>query len=330
MQHHETYHSYALITIPLNREVNTVTSSYQPSSPRSRHFRSTMKTSKYAPRTPAESVAHSKAEKLKKDKERATRLLGRLRWKAELLMVSYYRTMEIVQAQLQQNGCEEAHHTMESGATSVYTHPPANPVHPDANPAQKQAESMFKVDFFEFYTLLERYITDCLAVLGFSVSASAPRENINALRYITNPGLQYTRPLASHAFHANLLDALDDEKCPLHASLGVQEVRVQLGMAKDYRNAWKGADEKAAMLRPVEDDDARKNVPLQDLQLELMLRALVIGCDHAHEVVQAYASPHANGGGLTSRDFEPQAHGYSSMETDDVPFEYMDDAMDLD
>jgi hypothetical protein len=58
-----------------------------------------------------------------------------------------------------------------------------------------------------------------------------------ALRYATNPGLHRTRPLAFHAFHANLLEALDDEKCPLHDALGTQDVRFQLGLAKDYRNA---------------------------------------------------------------------------------------------
>jgi hypothetical protein len=79
-----------------------------------------MKTSKYAPKTPAESLAQSKAEKLKQDKDRITRLLGRLRWKAEMLMVSYMRTMEIVQAAAQQhNGSTESQHAMGSGASSV-------------------------------------------------------------------------------------------------------------------------------------------------------------------------------------------------------------------
>jgi hypothetical protein len=57
-----------------------------------------MQTSKYAPRTPAETLAHSRSEKLKQDKENSTRLLGRLRWKAEMLMVSYYKALEIVRA----------------------------------------------------------------------------------------------------------------------------------------------------------------------------------------------------------------------------------------
>ncbi|CAG5185466.1 uncharacterized protein ALTATR162_LOCUS11313 [Alternaria atra] len=267
-----------------------------------------MKTSKYAPKTPAESLAQSKAEKIKQEKGRVTRLLGRVRWKAEMLMVSYMRTMEIVQAAAQQNGDHKSQHAMGSGASS------------------KQAESMFKVDFFEFYTLLERYITDCLAIFGVSVSASAPRTNFNALRYETNPDLHRTRPMASHAFHANLLEALDDEKCPLAGSLGLQDVRVQLGIAKEYRNAWKDADSKAS----VSSVDARANISLQDLQLEHMLRNIIGGCDLAHEVVQQHSDGTTNGRSLTSQDFEPTTYGYTSMEIEDTPFEYMDDAMDLD
>jgi hypothetical protein len=82
----------------------------------------TMKTSKYAPKTPAEGLAQSKADKLKQDKDRVTRLLGRVRWKAEMLMVSYMRTMEIVQAAAQENEYHQSQHAMGSGASSVRVH----------------------------------------------------------------------------------------------------------------------------------------------------------------------------------------------------------------
>ncbi|CAE6996897.1 hypothetical protein P3342_000478 [Pyrenophora teres f. teres] len=265
-----------------------------------------MKTSKYAPKTPAESLAQSKADKLKQDKDRVSRLLGRLRWKAEMLWVSYNRTMEIVQAAAQQQDQYQSQHTMGSGASS------------------KQAESMFKVDFFEFYTLLERYITDCLAIFGISVSASVPRQNFNALRYEINPDLHRTRPMASHAFHANLLEALDNENCPLSRSLGLQEVRVQLSIAKEYRNAWKDADAKANLPNG---DNAK--VQLQDLQLELMLHTIIAGCNLAHGAVQEYDKV-STGQTLTSRDFVPKTYGHTSMDIEDTPYEYMDDAMDLD
>lgn len=191
---------------------------------------------------------------------------------------------------------------------------------------------MFKIDFFEFYTLLERYIFVSLEIVGVHVSGNAPRTNVNALKYITNPDLHRTRPRALHAFHANLLEALDDPKCPLHISLGNQEVRIQLGLAKDYRNAWKDADEKVSKKDGYSDDgrkDSRTNISLQELDLDLMLRHLLAGCEHAHGVVQEQLGADPNT--FTARDFEhTQQHTDALMDMDDVPFEYMDDAMDLD
>jgi hypothetical protein len=266
-----------------------------------------MKTSRFAPKTPLEQLKQSKAEKLTQDRDRATRLMSRLRWKAELLMVSYFKAMEILQACQQHQGHDGSHKGL-----------------------ARQAESMFKIDFFEFYTFLERYITACLTTLGISVSASVPRDNFNALRYITNPDLQRTHPLATHAFHANLLEALDDEKCPLHSALGTQDVRLQLGLAKDYRNAWKYAGEEVSYNKHDEHEGSVKNVKLPDLGLECMLRILINGCANANDVVQAYEGADVSGSGLSSRDFEPPSHINNGIVEDDTPFEFMDDAMELD
>jgi hypothetical protein len=280
-----------------------------------------MKTSKYAPRTAAETLADSKAQKSKAEKEKATRLLGRLQWKAEILMLCYYKARDIVQAaDTRQNSASSMDPISVSAHNQCCPH--------NANVVKKQAESMFKVDFFEFYTLLERYITVCLGILGVTVSGAAPQTNFNALRYYTNPDLHKNRPMASHAFHANLLEALDDEKCPLHASFGVHPVRAELGIAKEFRNAWKDADERIIGSKwDRESDDSRKNITLHDSQLEGMLRSLLAGCEHAHVVVQQHSAPN---NGFTSRDFEPQPHEHGTPAADDTPFEYMDDAMELD
>ena len=192
---------------------------------------------------------------------------------------------------------------------------------------------MFKIDFFEFYTLLERYIFVSLETVGIYVSGNAPRTNVNALKYITNPDLHRTRPRAVHAFHANLLEALDDLQCPLHISLGNQAVRIQLGLAKDYRNAWKDADEKLSKTEVHANDDhkdTRRNVSLQELDLDLMLKTLLAGCEQAHGVVQQ--QPGVDPSTFVTRDFEHAQQQYTDavMDMDDVPFEYMDDAMDLD
>ena len=279
-----------------------------------------MNNSRYAPhvpRTPAETLAQSRDEKLRQEKQSVTRLVGRLRWKAELLMSSYFKASEIVRAV----------DTQQNDPASVSSN--RFPLISEANLRKIQAEAMFKVDFFEFYTLLERYITTCLAVFGVNISGSAPQINVNALRYITTPNLHTTRPMASHAFHANLLDALDDKKCPLYASFGVQHVRVELGLAKDFRNAWKNADERMIASK-WDDDDARsrKNITLTDAQLEQMLRALVSGAEHAHDLVLAHTNTNTS---LTSRDFEPQTYSSSTIGVlGDSPLEFMDDAMDLD
>lgn len=194
---------------------------------------------------------------------------------------------------------------------------------------------MFKVDFFEFYTLLERYMLSCLSIFGISVSGSLlpsqqPRQNFNALRYETNPDLHRTRPMASHAFHANLLEALDDAGGPFAASLGLQEVRVQLGLAKEFRNAWKDADVDAEGGKKKQGEGESRNlVRLEELQLEGMLRNIIAGCELAHQTVQGFELE-GNGNGVTSRDFEPRSYGYSMEVEEDMPFEYMEDAMDLD
>jgi hypothetical protein len=290
-----------------------------------------LKASKYAPRTPAENLAVSRAERLKKEKEKATRLLSRLRWKAESLAASYIRAIEILRAEIDANSFMnkrgETRYPFLLGIESVSTSSSAMTLDTrrrETDIKKKQAESMFKVDFFEFYTLLERYIELCLSILGVSVSANVPRQNFNALRYITNPDLQRARPEASHAFHANLLEALDSEICPLHASLGNQDVRIQLGLAKEYRNRWKDADENVTTQKwSSENDGAKMNIKLEDLDLNRMLVTLLTGCEHAYGVVHDRADAP-----LTSRDFEPR--DYETMDTDDAPMEYIDDAMDLD
>lgn len=168
--------------------------------------------------------------------------------------------------------------------------------------------------------------------MGITVSGAAPPTNVNALRYITSPELNRTRPIASHAFHANLIEALDDDKCPLHASFGVQHVRVELGLAKDFRNAWKDADKRVIASKwDSENDSSRKNITLHDSQLQGMLHALLSGCEHAHAVVQQYIKP-PNSNGFSSRDFESlsQSPSNNNMASEETPFEYMDDAMDLD
>jgi hypothetical protein len=252
-----------------------------------------MKSSKYAPKTPLEQLKQSKAETLKQDKNKATRLMSRLQWKADLLIVSYKKAMTILQ---ECQGHDESHKGL-----------------------AREAESMFKIDFFEFYAHLERYVTSCLSIFGISVSPSVPQHNFNALRCFTN---------ASHAYHANVLEALDDEQCPLHNALGTLDVRSQLGLAKDFRNAWKDAGKEVS--DKYDQRDSVKNVKLPNLGLETMIITLINGCANANVVVQAYEGVDVSGSGLSSRDFKPPSHTNNSVVVNNTPFEFMDDMMDLD
>jgi len=77
-----------------------------------------LKASKYAPRTPAETLAISQVERLQKEKEKATRLLGRLRWKGESLAASYIRALEILHAEVNSNGCLHSHENSRYGFVS--------------------------------------------------------------------------------------------------------------------------------------------------------------------------------------------------------------------
>jgi hypothetical protein len=84
--------------------------------------------SKYAPKTPQETVLLSKAEKQKQEKEKASRLLGRLQWKAQSLVASFIRARDIVNAGAEHNGHSDIRPELEYAfmlGTSSVRHCPA-------------------------------------------------------------------------------------------------------------------------------------------------------------------------------------------------------------
>ncbi|KAJ5971458.1 uncharacterized protein N7479_001376 [Penicillium vulpinum] len=96
------------------------------------------------------------------------------------------------------------------------------------------AEIMFKIDFHEYYALLERAIVHLLAVFNISVTSSprGPPRNGNGIG----------RPVGIHRYHANVLEALREQSTPLSPVLGGGTVYLQLQKAKELRNRWKTAD----------------------------------------------------------------------------------------
>ncbi|KAK5072414.1 hypothetical protein LTR51_005050 [Lithohypha guttulata] len=107
------------------------------------------------------------------------------------------------------------------------------------------AEIMFKVDFFEWYALLERVLVSLLGC--YETVPLPPTENA------TNPNEQSTIHKTedsiigdsvafhgyAHRFHANVLAAFDQPSNPLRHVLGEGMVRQYLGIAKEFRNRWK-------------------------------------------------------------------------------------------
>lgn len=129
---------------------------------------------------------------------------------------------------------------------------------------------MFKIDFFEYYALLERCIVHLLAVFNITVSSSSR-------------GRPYTHNSNSnaslHRYHANVLSALEEESSPLTPVLGSGHVFEQLRQAKELRNRWKTADMTAEqVLRdPVGDRDVVR--PLESYDLEGILSAIFAGLE---------------------------------------------------
>jgi hypothetical protein len=215
-----------------------------------------------------------------------------------------------------------------------------------------QAERQFKLDFYEFYSLLERALVCLFGVWGIMISSSAgPTTNTTATNHSSKSGTSFQTSCGvgtilgdsrafhgmSHRFHANVLDALDHPSNPLHEVLGTGETRMYIGVAKEFRNKWKDVD-----LRPddsfygherVEEEwDPRKvrryEKVLIDLNLEALLGAVLAGLEEAGRraelEIQRFGAVLGDGPGgkvhVDENDFDMQ----------DAPFEVGGDRMDFD
>ncbi|GLI78297.1 hypothetical protein PoHVEF18_006607 [Penicillium ochrochloron] len=142
---------------------------------------------------------------------------------------------------------------------------PPNPSDPSSS---SEAQIMFKIDFFEYYALLERAIVHLLAVFNITVSSS--------YTYSTRGR---TNGAGLHRYHANVLSALEEESSPLTPVLGSGLVYEQLRQAKELRNRWKTADmTRDEVLRdPVGDRDVVR--PLESYDLEGILSGIFGGLE---------------------------------------------------
>ncbi|KAL8376577.1 hypothetical protein RB595_007602 [Gaeumannomyces hyphopodioides] len=117
-----------------------------------------------------------------------------------------------------------------------------------------EAELMFKLDFHEYYGMLERALVHLQLVFGIVISGqhrdlsgrSAPTGGGEGTAAAAGEAAAMNRPRRyAHSYHANVLASLDSPTNPLHGALGGPDVRRALGRAKDLRNRWKNADETA-------------------------------------------------------------------------------------
>lgn len=122
----------------------------------------------------------------------------------------------------------------------------------------QDAERNFKVDFHEFYAWIEQAIVFLLLVFGITVGKG------------TRGGPPSTAGSSSHAYHHNVLKALDENENPLHGTLGAGDVNQALWKAKELRNRWKDAAE------------GRETPPLKMYDLRWIVTSILCGLEEAY------------------------------------------------
>ncbi|KAI9037731.1 uncharacterized protein KD926_000072 [Aspergillus affinis] len=199
---------------------------------------------------------------------RFTKLVARLKWKLPFLEEAYQRAT--------QSGMPD---------TDLDLDPE------DIN----YAATMFKIDFHEYYALLERAIVHLLGVFGVQVTSTPSRKwRGNTV----GQGVQWNttmpmgpggaRPGVGHSYHANVLETLEDPTCPLHEVLGLGDVREQLRKAKELRNRWKTADMSEEELEG--ERRRRPMLPLESYDFDHILTEIFGGLEDGYLLAQAHVA----------------------------------------
>jgi hypothetical protein len=238
------------------------------------------------------------------------KLLARLKWKSHLLVISHQRVTQALQ-------------TPSQGTHSL---------------SASEAETMFKLDFFEFYVLLERVLLHLLGVFNISVSphvvnGPADLSRTAATKDVPANGApiigtsNYDKTYYNHRFHANVLQALDRPSNPLHTALGTGDVREYLGIAKESRNRWKDAEEEQSQGGAVPDHNAlRHQRMLKNVDLEIMLACILEALDTAQDIAEEHVRTFGRrpNGTLDLLDIG----GTMEYDMEDAPLEVTPDAME--
>ena len=237
------------------------------------------------------------------------KLLARLKWKSHLLVASHQRVTQAMQG-------------------------PSPGVH---SLSASEAETMFKLDFFEYYVLLERVILHLLGVFNIGVSSDLWKEASNqtdssgTIDVPTNGApiigsSNFDRTYYNHRFHANVLQALDQPSNPLHMVLGTGDVRYYLGIAKESRNRWKDAEEEQAPGLIPGSGALKHQRMLKNVDLEVMLACILDALDKAQGITEDHARFSER---ITNGTLGPRQAGVTiEHDMEDAPLEAMADAME--
>lgn len=205
-----------------------------------------------------------------------------------------------------------------------------------------EAELMFKLDFFEYYMLVERALVHLLGVFGIKITGAFGTRNGSGYIGRGQGGPREDWQQSDHRFHANVLEALDDVRNPLHESLGNSDARFALARAKErkyssnpkefpgcvylsftVRNRWKNADEPDAILSARLPNGSKSTRPLEEYDLERILETIFAGFDKGFQTAEQYVSQ--------VRAFGAERGESNNVDMlDDQPdeWEFMTDAMD--
>ncbi|KAH8752206.1 hypothetical protein F5883DRAFT_691577 [Diaporthe sp. PMI_573] len=162
-----------------------------------------------------------------------------------------------------------------------------------------EAELMFKLDFFEYYMLLERALVHLMGVFGVKITGAFTAAS--------------RRPAK-----------------PPHPVLGAGDARYALARAKELRNRWKNADEPdsitaitAAGATITKLTAAR---PLEDYDLERILESIFGGLEGAYVIAERYV---AGVRALASeRGSAAPGSALDNGVAEEAQWEFMVDAMD--
>ncbi|KAG7139616.1 hypothetical protein HYQ45_003432 [Verticillium longisporum] len=190
---------------------------------------------------------------------------------------------------------------------------------------EDDAELMFKLDFYEYYMLLERALVHLLGVFGRAVERGPAPVPASA-----NGAAAGAAANGTHRYHQNVLAALDRADNPLRAALGTGDVRVFLGRAKELRNRWKyaeGDDQQPPSLKaPTRGITGR--APLESYDLDSMFGHIFGGFDQGYGIAEAWVAELASRAGMVPAAAADGTAGADMAVDDDEEFDFMVDAMD--